>query len=49
MTFYINPWLKYYYFQFLKTNGHHNSTSGLDFDLFVVIYVSFYIDLPNFI
>jgi len=48
---YLNPLLQYYYIRLLKTNGRHicNSTSGFVTDLLIVISMSFYIGVPNFI
>jgi len=44
---YLNPPLKYYYFRFQKTNGRLVKIL-LDFDLLIVIGMSFFIGLPNF-
>ena len=50
-TRYLSPRPRYYYFRFLKTNGHHIEIllPVSIFDLFIVIGMWFSIDTPTFI
>jgi len=52
-TRYVNPRLRYYYFQFLKTTGRHIGillpvcTSGFYFHLCIIIGMSIILHLPT--
>jgi len=49
VTTYLDSWLRYNYFRFLKRSPYRNSTSGFDFDHSTAIGMLFCIMLPNFI
>ena len=46
---YLHPWLRYYYFWFLKTNTCWNSTPGFDCHICVILGMSFCIWTSNFV
>ena len=49
VTTYLDSWLRYNYFRFLKRSPYRNSTSGFDFDHITVMCMLFCTRLPNFV